>query len=158
MTKLRLLRIAVALVAGLFFGLGMIVSEMVNPAKVIGFLDITGNWDPSLIFVMGGALAVFTPIYHLLIKKRSKALNGDPFSCPSSTKIDGRLISGALIFGAGWGLAGFCPGPAITNIGGGSYTVLAFIFSMIIGMILATHYQKSRTALSFLAYRKSSHS
>lgn len=154
MNKSKLVRISVALIAGLLFGMGMIISAMVNPVKVIGFLDITGHWDPSLIFVMGGALAVFTPIYHLVIKKRSNALNGDKFSWTNNTKVDGRLISGALIFGAGWGLAGFCPGPAITNIGSGSYTVLAFILSMLIGMILATQYQKGSLALPFAAPQK----
>jgi uncharacterized protein len=140
MAKSTIIRLSVSLTAGLLFGMGMIISNMVDPAKVIGFLDITGNWDPSLAFVMGGALAVFTPIYHLLIKKRASAINGDKFTWTSNTKIDGRLISGALIFGAGWGLAGFCPGPAIVNIAAGGHIILAFILSMIVGMILAKKY------------------
>lgn len=140
MAKSTIIRLSVSLIAGLLFGMGMIISNMVDPAKVIGFLDITGNWDPSLAFVMGGALAVFTPIYHLLIKKRASAINGDKFTWSSNKKIDGRLIFGALIFGAGWGLAGFCPGPAIVNIAAGSHIILAFILSMIVGMILAKKY------------------
>ncbi|HEY7866619.1 MAG TPA: YeeE/YedE family protein [Psychromonas sp.] len=154
MSKSKIMRISVALLAGLLFGMGMIISEMVNPAKVIGFLDITGNWDPSLAFVMGGALAVFTPIYHFIIKKRAHALNGDKFAWTSNTKIDGSLISGALIFGAGWGLAGFCPGPAITSIASGSNIILAFILSMIVGIILAKQYQQGRLPLPFVGYRK----
>ncbi|MFT6927888.1 MAG: putative membrane protein YedE/YeeE [Psychromonas sp.] len=154
MTKSKIIRMAVSLLAGLLFGMGMIISGMVNPAKVIGFLNISGNWDPSLAFVMGGALAVFTPIYHFVIKKRSAAINGDKFSWTSNTKIDGSLISGALIFGAGWGLAGFCPGPAITSIASGSNIVLAFILSMIVGMVLAKQYQQGRLPLPFFGYRK----
>lgn len=154
MTKLKIIRICVALIAGLLFGMGMIISNMVDPAKVIGFLDITGNWDPSLIFVMGGALAVFTPIYHLVIKKRRNALNGDKFTWTSNTTIDGTLICGALIFGAGWGLAGFCPGPAIASVGSGTNIILAFILSMIIGIILAKQYLQGRLPLPFVGYRK----
>ncbi|ABM05316.1 hypothetical protein DUF395, YeeE/YedE [Psychromonas ingrahamii 37] len=154
MSKSKIIRISVALVAGLLFGMGMIISEMVNPAKVLGFLNITGNWDPSLAFVMGGALAVFTPIYHFVIKKRAVAINGDKLSWTSNTKIDGTLISGSLIFGAGWGLAGFCPGPAITSIASGSNIVLAFILSMIVGIILAKQYQQGRLPLPFVGYRK----
>lgn len=154
MAKSKIIHISVGLVAGLLFGMGMIISEMVNPAKVIGFLDITGNWDPSLAFVMGGALAVFTPIYHFVIKKRTYAINGDKFSWTSNTNIDGPLISGALIFGAGWGLAGFCPGPAITSIASGSNIILAFILSMIVGIISAKQYQQGRLPLPFVGYRK----
>jgi uncharacterized membrane protein YedE/YeeE len=154
MSKSKIIRMSVGLVAGLLFGMGMIISGMVNPAKVIGFLNITGNWDPSLAFVMGGALAVFTPIYHFVIKKRARAINGEKFSWTSKTKIDGTLISGALIFGAGWGLAGFCPGPAITSIASGSNTILAFILSMIVGIIFAKHYQQGHLPLPFVGYRK----
>jgi len=154
MTKSKIMRMSVSLVAGLLFGMGMIISGMVNPAKVIGFLNITGNWDPSLAFVMGGALAVFTPIYHFVIKKRANALNGEKFTWTSNTKIDGTLISGAVIFGAGWGLAGFCPGPAITSISSGSNIILAFILSMIVGIILAKQYQQGRLPLPFVGYRK----
>ena len=137
-------KVIIGLISGILFGAGMIISHMVDPLKVISFLDITGNWDPSLALVMGGALAVFTPCYHLLIKKRSHAVNGEKFSYTTMTKIDGTLLTGAAIFGAGWGLAGFCPGPAMTSIGGGSLTVLTFMLSMISGIFLARRYSQGK--------------
>lgn len=154
MSKSEFSKIMIALISGALFGTGMIISNMVNPSKVIAFLDITGDWDPSLALVMGGALAVFTPIYHFVIKKRSKAINGDTFSWTSNTTIDSSLISGAIIFGAGWGLAGFCPGPALTSIGSGSNIILAFILSMIVGMVHAKQYLLGRFPLPFVGYRK----
>ncbi|MCW8996652.1 MAG: YeeE/YedE family protein [Psychromonas sp.] len=154
MSKSPIIRIIVAMFSGLLFGAGMIISDMVNPDKVLGFLNISGDWDPSLAFVMGGALAVFIPFYHLLIKKRSNALNGESFSWTSNTKVDSTLISGAVIFGAGWGLAGFCPGPAITSVGSGSNIILAFILSMIVGMVHAKQYLLGRFPLPIVGYRK----
>lgn len=154
MSKSQITRIIVGLISGTLFGTGMIISDMVNPDKVLGFLNITGNWDPSLALVMGGALAVFTPFYHLVIKKRSHAINGDQFSWTSNTKVDATLISGAVIFGAGWGLAGFCPGPAITSLGSGSNIILAFILSMIVGMVHARQYLLGRFPLPIVGYRK----
>lgn len=139
-TMSKLINIIIAGISGLLFGSGMIISGMVDPNKVIGFLDIFGAWDPSLAFVMGGALLVFSPCYHLVIKQRKTAINGETFACTSNNKLDGRLISGAVIFGAGWGLAGFCPGPVITSIGGGSHIILAFVTTMLIGMWLANRY------------------
>ena len=140
MTKENIIDLVVAGLAGLLFGSGMIISGMVDPNKVIGFLDIFGLWDPSLAFVMGGALLIFAPGYHFLIKPRSRAINGDEIACPSNTKVDGLLISGAAIFGIGWGLAGFCPGPIVASIGGGSHVVLAFLAAMLLGMLLANKY------------------
>lgn len=134
----------IACLAGVLFGAGMIISEMVDPNKVIGFLNITDNWDPSLALVMGGALAVFTPCYHLIIKKRSAAMNGAALASPASSSIDKNLVIGAILFGAGWGLAGFCPGPVITSIGGGSNIVFAFIISMLIGIFAANRYLAKR--------------
>lgn len=133
-------KIVIALISGILFGTGMIISQMVDPLKVLSFLNISGNWDPSLAFVMGGALAVFTPCYHLLIKKRSQAVNREKFSWTNNTRIDGKLIFGAAIFGMGWGLAGICPGPAISSLGGGSLTIAAFVLSMIGGITLANRY------------------
>jgi len=130
----------IAGLAGLLFGAGMIISEMVNPEKVIGFLDITGHWDPSLALVMGGALAVFSPCYHLLIKHRSTAINGATLAPTTTASIDNHLILGAATFGTGWGVAGFCPGPAITSIAGGASIILAFIVSMLIGIWVANRY------------------
>ena len=132
-----LTRIFTASIAGLLFGSGLIISGMVDPNVVLAFLDVFGQWDASLALVMLGALAVFIPCYHLLIKKRTKALNGDDFSFSFNDKVDSRLISGAAIFGIGWGLAGICPGPAITNISSGSYIILVFILTMLVGMKLA---------------------
>lgn len=143
----KIVRIMVAGISGVLFGSGMTISGMVDPHNVIAFLDIFGDWDPSLAFVMGGALLVFSPFYHLVIKKRKTAINGEAFSYPSNNKIDGTLLSGAVIFGAGWGLAGMCPGPAITNIASGSGTVLAFVISMTIGMVAANKYIAGRCTL-----------
>jgi len=154
MPKTQIIRIIIGLISGTLFGMGMIISNMVDPAKVLGFLNITGNWDPSLAFVMGGALAVFTPFYHFVIKKRSQAINGEQFSWTSNTTVDYTLISGAVIFGAGWGLAGFCPGPAITSLGSGSNIILAFILSMIVGMVHAKQYLLGRFPLPIVGYRK----
>jgi len=139
-----MINIIIGGISGVLFGIGMIISGMVDPNKVIGFLDIFGHWDPSLAFVMGGALLVFTPFYHLVIKKRKTAINGDELPATSNNTIDGPLISGAIIFGAGWGLAGFCPGPVITNVGGGSYIILTFVSTMLLGMLLANKYLARR--------------
>lgn len=154
MSVSSIMGIITGLISGLLFGAGMIISGMVNPEKVISFLDITGNWDPSLAFVMGGALAVFAPIYHFIIKKRNKAISGDKFSWTSNTTVDGTLISGAVIFGVGWGLAGFCPGPVVASVSGGSNVILAFILSMIVGMVHANQYLAGRFPLPFVGYRK----
>ena len=117
LSKSKKIRIVIGGISGVLFGSGMIISGMADPNKVIAFLDIFGEWDPSLAFVMGGALLVFTPIYHFVIKKRKTAISGDKFTWSSNNSIDGTLISGAVIFGAGWGLAGFCPGPAVGAAG-----------------------------------------
>lgn len=152
----RKIRIVIGFISGILFGSGMIISSMVDPNKVVAFLDIFGEWDPSLAFVMGGALLVFTPIYHLVIKKRSAAISGDKFNVSTNKKIDGKLISGAVIFGAGWGLAGFCPGPAVASIGGGSHIVLAFVLSMIVGILFAKQYLAGRYPLPIIGYQKDS--
>src|SRR5262249_27780452 len=107
-----------AFVAGLVFGIGLLVSQMANPAKVLGFLDLAGSWDPSLAFVMAGAVCVAV-IGFFLAGRRSTTLLGTPFFLPSARVIDTRLVGGALLFGIGWGLGGFCPGPALVAIGAG---------------------------------------
>lgn len=132
-----MLRIIIALISGLLFGAGMIISHMVDPNKVIAFLDVAGNWDPSLAFVIIGALTIFMPSYHFLIKKRTHAINGDKFSWATKTKVDRKLVLGALFFGIGWGIAGLCPGPSLTSISGGSLMVFIFIISMSVGMWVA---------------------
>ncbi|ENM5746291.1 YeeE/YedE family protein [Vibrio mimicus] len=123
-----------SLVAGLLFGVGMVVSGMADPAKVIGFLDVTGVWDPSLMFVMGGALAVFMPAYFLLIKSQAKPVNAKVFCLANNTKIDRRLISGSVIFGLGWGLVGICPGPIVSSLALGNIGAWVFFPAMMVGL------------------------
>lgn len=124
---------AIALLSGLIFGIGLIVSGMANPAKVLGFLDLAGNWDPSLAFVMAGAIGVGLVAF-TTAKRRSQAWDSSPMQLPKSTLIDKRLVLGGLAFGAGWGLAGFCPGPAITAVGMGLPKAMVFVVAMLAGM------------------------
>lgn len=126
----------IALICGLLFGIGLTVSQMVDPAKVLNFLDLFGTWDASLMFVMGGALVVFGLGYFTLIKPRTRSLLDEPISLPSKTTIDKPLLTGAVIFGLGWGLSGVCPGPAIANITGFNEKMLGFIAIMLFGMWL----------------------
>ena len=126
---------AIALGAGLLFGLGLIVSGMINPSKVIGFLDLAGNWDPSLIFVMGGGVTVTLCTFWLVLR-RDRPLFDKQFFLPNKADIDTRLITGAALFGIGWGIAGLCPGPAMTGLATLDPTVVLFVGSMIIGMVL----------------------
>ncbi len=130
----NVLQLVVALMSGLIFGTGLIVSQMANPDKVINFLDITGFWDPSLAFVMMAALGLFIPVYYFFIKKRIKPVLAKTFSANNTCIIDSPLITGAILFGIGWGLAGICPGPAIVNLTGDSLKAIAFILAMFIGM------------------------
>ncbi len=125
-----------ALVSGILFGMGMAVSGMIDPAKVIGFLDVAGRWDPSLAFVMGGALAVFLPSYLFIIKPRKQSLSGQELCTPTNTKIDARLLSGAAIFGLGWGVAGICPGPAVASLSFGNMSIVLFVVAMLAGSLL----------------------
>jgi uncharacterized membrane protein YedE/YeeE len=120
---------------GLLFGLGLIVSGMTNPAKVLGFLDLAGLWDPSLVLVMAGALMVSLPLF-ALIGRRKQALLGDPMQLPATRRIDMRLLLGSLTFGVGWGLAGYCPGPALVGLGTGGAKPLLFCIAMLAGMAL----------------------
>ncbi len=124
------------LIPGALFGAGLAISGMTNPAKVIGFLDIGGDWDPSLILVMGGGLVAFA-LWNLVLRRRSAPILGGEKPAKASRQIDGRLIAGAVLFGVGWGLAGFCPGPAIANLGGLHPAALVFVPAMIVGMWLA---------------------
>lgn len=126
-----------AFVTGVLFGLGLAISEMIDPARVIGFLDVAGPWDATLLFVMGGALAVTVPGFPLILS-RPHPLLAAKFSLPTRNKIDGPLIGGAVIFGAGWGLAGFCPGPALAALASLSPTVVSFVAAMIVGQWLAS--------------------
>ncbi len=129
----------VALAAGLLFGLGLIASGMTNPAKVQGFLDLFGVWDPSLGFVMGGAIAVALGAFTLAAQRaRSgrRAWTGEPILLPTSTAISTRLVGGGVLFGIGWGLAGFCPGPALVAFASGYAPALWFVPAMLVGMTL----------------------
>lgn len=127
----------IALLAGVIFGLGLIVGGMTNPAKVLAFLDITGDWDPSLAFVMMGAIAVGFFAFKAAAKQ-SRSLLGLPMQLPAMKQVDGKLVIGALLFGAGWGLAGFCPGPAVASLLVGGAAVWLFVASMLAGMALHT--------------------
>jgi len=128
-----------ALVAGLVFGAGLTVSQMVNPAKVLAFLDFGGipygAWDPSLALVMAGAIAVTLPGYRLVLRGKAPALGGT-FALPKRRDVDARLVAGAALFGAGWGLGGYCPGPALTGLYFGAGKTAVFVLAMLAGMAL----------------------
>lgn len=124
-----------ALIAGLIFGLGLSISEMVNPAKVLAFLDIFGDWDPSLAFVMGAALLV-TTIGYRLAWRRAAPFFADRFSLPANRKVDAKLATGAILFGIGWGLVGLCPGPALAALTFGGPPAWAFLAAMTVGVIV----------------------
>jgi len=140
-----MMRFAAALVAGLVFSFGLIISGMVNPAKVQNFLDVAGNWDPSLAFVMIGAIAVGALGFRL-VTKRPAPLFADAFSNPVKTRLDPALIAGAAIFGVGWGLAGFCPGPALTSLPAAATATLIFVPCMLVGMWTAKTVKIKRAA------------
>lgn len=129
------MQIFMALVVGLIFGIGLIVSGMANPSKVIGFLDLAGRWDPSLGFVMGGAILVGLLAFRFA-GGRERSLLGAAMRLPAASRIDRRLVLGGLVFGAGWGLAGYCPGPALASLVGGGPKPLIFSAAMIVGMVI----------------------
>ncbi len=130
-----MLRMLVALFSGTLFGLGLAISGMVDPAKIIGFLDIAGDWDPTLAFVMGGALLVTIPAFRLILNRPRPVLTDD-FELLTKKDVDTRLLGGAALFGVGWGLSGFCPGPAVTALASGLAPVFAFVAAMVAGMAL----------------------
>lgn len=129
------MQIFTALIVGFVFGIGLIVSGMTDPAKVIGFLDLAGSWDPSLAFVMGGAILVGVFAFGVA-RKRDRSLLGAPMRLPTATRIDRRLVLGSLAFGAGWGLAGYCPGPALASLAAGGEKPVIFTLAMLAGMAL----------------------
>lgn len=129
------MHVVAAFVAGLVFGLGLIVSGMADPAKVLGFLDLAGAWDPSLVFVMAGALAVAVVAF-ALARRRTATYLGLPMSLPSTGQVDRRLVAGGLVFGVGWGIAGFCPGPGLVALGLGKVEAAVFVAAMLAGMAL----------------------
>ncbi len=122
-------------VAGLLFGLGLLLSGMSDPGKVLGFLDLLGSWDPSLALVMAGAILVGMLAF-TVAKKRTMNFLGGALHLPTANQIDRRLVIGALLFGAGWGLAGFCPGPSLVSMFSGQPKAAVFVLAMVIGMLL----------------------
>lgn len=139
----------VAFIAGILFGIGMGVSGMADPKNVVGFLDVAGNWSSDLMFVMGGGLAVFLPCYLLIIKPRRKPVLAEKFTMPVRKQVDTRLLSGAAIFGIGWGLVGLCPGPVVSSLAIGNAGIVIFFASMMVGLGSANiliHINKKRQA------------
>jgi uncharacterized membrane protein YedE/YeeE len=135
MKKMKRVNRAFEFLAGLVFGWGLLLSGMTDPSKVQGFLDLSGAWDPSLAFVMGGAIAVGAAAF-AFARRRTTSLLGGALHIPDRRDIDKPLVVGSLIFGVGWGLAGFCPGPAIVSAAGGHPKALAFVVAMVAGMLL----------------------
>jgi hypothetical protein len=130
------MRIAAAYVAGLVFGLGIAISGMANPVKVLNFFDLAGSWDPSLAFVMGSALIVTFAGYHFVLK-RSRPLVEERFQIPHNRNIDIRLIGGSVLFGIGWGISGFCPGGALPALGTGRTEAILFVLALVAGILAA---------------------
>ena len=126
-----------AFAAGLVFGIGLIVSGMTDPGKVIGFLDLAGRWDPSLAFVMAGAIAVGFLAF-AFVRQRAQSLLGGAMHLPQRRDIDARLVGGSVVFGIGWGLGGFCPGPALVSLASGEAKAAVFVAAMLGGMLLYT--------------------
>ncbi|MEB2345731.1 MAG: YeeE/YedE family protein [Deltaproteobacteria bacterium] len=130
------MRVAAAAAAGVVFGVGLAISEMVNPAKVLAFLDLAGHWDPSLALVMGGGLVVAAPAFAWARRASARPLFADGFQIPERGAIDGRLLGGAAIFGVGWGLGGLCPGPALAGLAAGEPRLWIFVLAMAAGALV----------------------
>ena len=126
-----------SIICGIIFSIGLGISGMTQPQKVIGFLDVFGEWNPSLAFVMGGAVISYLALQLLIQRNFSIPVLGGSFQIPTRKDLDRSLIIGALLFGSGWGLGGYCPGPAITSLGSGSLNALLFVVAMGVGMLLA---------------------
>ena len=139
-----------SLAAGIVFGLGLALSGMTQADKVIGFLDVADAWDPSLAFVMVGAIAVHLVLFRLILK-RSSPLFGDSFGIPTRTDIDTRLVAGSAIFGVGWAIGGYCPGPGLASLASGAPNALAFVLSMIGGMVFFHAWDAHRKEVAYQA-------
>ena len=139
------MRLLFSLLSGLVFGIGLFISGMSNPAKVRGFLDLAGSWDPSLALVMGGAILVATPAFWLARRRRT-ALLGDAMQLPAAQAIDRRLLLGSLAFGAGWGIAGFCPGPALASLLALVPQAWIFVAAMLVGMLVFEALERRKAA------------
>ncbi|MFM9927578.1 YeeE/YedE family protein [Variovorax sp. H27-G14] len=142
--------VVTSFLSGLLFGIGLLVSGMADPAKVLGFLDLLGHWDPSLALVMGGAVAVGMVAF-FIAGRRARSLLGAPMQLPTARRIDRRLLVGSLVFGAGWGLAGFCPGPGLVALGMGQGKAVAFVAAMLVGMAVFEWVERRRRASSLSA-------
>jgi uncharacterized membrane protein YedE/YeeE len=140
-----------SLLAGVVFGAGLTISDMVNPARVLNFLDFAGHWDPTLMFVMAGGLAV-TTIGYRVIFHRGSAVSGESFHLPTQRQIDMPLVGGSALFGVGWGLAGICPGPALTNLVTLEPKVLVFVAAMLIGMTATVLWRDKVRPMKSLAH------
>ena len=137
-----------SLLSGLIFGLGLTLSSMTNPSKVIGFLDITGTWDPSLMFVMIGAIAICSPIFYIL-RNKTKPYFALRFEIPKIKKIDKQLIFGSTLFGIGWGTVGFCPGPAISSLALLNPLSILFVISMVVGFYSSKIFIKNKKSIFY---------
>lgn len=135
-----------ALLAGLLFGVGLMISGMANPAKVQGFLDLAGRWDPSLAFVMAGAIAIGSLAFHIA-KRRRRSFLGLPVQLPASTIVTLRPVLGSAAFGVGWGLAGFCPGPALVALGAGYPKAVGFVVAMLAGMVVFELIERAKASM-----------
>lgn len=133
-----------AFLGGLAFGIGLAIAGMTQPAKIVGFFDFFGSWDPSLAFVMLGALVVYTPVYRWAVRTWQHPIWAPTFTLPTRNDIDGRLVLGSAIFGVGWGLGGYCPGPAFTSVGAGSMQALTFGGAMLVGVAAYQLFMKAR--------------
>jgi uncharacterized membrane protein YedE/YeeE len=143
---MKRLGLVVSFVSGVLFAAGLAVSGMTHPSKVIGFLDFTGDWDPSLMFVICGAIGVHVFFAQRALRKMragGRPLLADSFALPTSTQVDARLLGGAVLFGAGWGLAGYCPGPALVSLAHLAPAALAFVGAMAVGMLVASRFDAS---------------
>lgn len=139
----RPLTVLVSFLVGLLFGVGLLVSGLANPAKVLAFLDLAGAWDPSLMLVMGGAVVVGLPFF-ALARRRHESFLGLPLHLPGRRAVDRRLVLGSLAFGVGWGLVGFCPGPAVVALGMLNAKAAVFVASMVAGMALFEAWERVR--------------
>ena len=133
----------VAFAGGIIFGLGLCISKMVDPNKIMGFLDVAGNWDPSLLLVMFSALVIVSIGYRLALKREKPVLD-QKFYLPTNNQLDIKLILGAILFGVGWGLIGYCPGPIVTSLGFLSVDIVIIFISMLVGMVTWTLLAKER--------------
>ncbi len=141
------MKLLTTFVAGLVFGIGLIIAGMANPAKVLGFLDLAGAWDPSLMLVMAGAIAVGSAAFALARRRRTSLLD-EPMQLPTYRHLDHRLIGGSLLFGIGWGLAGICPGPALVLAGAGVAKGLVFLAAMLVGMGMFEWLERRKKSIS----------